>query len=145
MVGQPTPACLWRFGRCAACYVAGGEACQENLCGDFVHDSVVRHRIDNLLQIPVETLVRLRELFMKRKEERNGDKDQTVVLRTFTNDLDAEIAKDHLLAHGIEAFVSKDDAGGMRPHLQLTMGVRLLALESDADRASEILDGMNVD
>jgi hypothetical protein len=82
---------------------------------------------------------------MTGKEEDSRDKDRIVVLRTFTNELQAEIAKDHLVAHGIEAFVSKDDAGGMRPHLQLTMGVRLLVLMSDADRASEILDAMSIE
>jgi hypothetical protein len=81
---------------------------------------------------------------MRRKQE-EGDKDRAIVLKTFANEVDAEIAKDHLQAHGIEAFVSKDDAGGMRPHLQITMGVRILVLQSDADRASEILDAMDVD
>jgi len=49
-----------------------------------------------------------------------------VVLEVFNSEVEAEMSRAQLEASGIEAFVSKDDAGGMRPHLQFSQGVRLL-------------------
>jgi hypothetical protein len=40
---------------------------------------------------------------------------------------------------GITFFVFKDDAGGMEPHLQRTLGVRLVVKPIDAERARKIL------
>jgi hypothetical protein len=61
------------------------------------------------------------------------------VLEVFNNEIEAEMSRAQLEASGIEAFVSKDDAGGMRPHLQLSQGVRLLVSQEDVDAAREIL------
>lgn len=63
----------------------------------------------------------------------------TVVLKIFTTEIDANMARDVLQDEGVKAFVSKDDGGGMEPHLQLTLGVRLLVDRDDADRARKIL------
>jgi len=68
--------------------------------------------------------------------------DEVVELKTFTNDIDAEIARDHLVTAGIKAFISSDDAGGMVP---MRAGVRLMVLESEADKAQEVLDAMDIE
>ncbi len=62
-----------------------------------------------------------------------------VVIESFENEIDAEIAKARLEAENIEASIVKDDAGGMFPSLQQTSGVQLLVPEGNADRAREIL------
>lgn len=61
------------------------------------------------------------------------------VLKIFNNETDAAMARDVLHGAGVKAFVSKDDGGGMEPHLQLTNGVRLVVNRADAEHAQEIL------
>jgi hypothetical protein len=61
-----------------------------------------------------------------------------VVVGTFLNQIDAEVAKSALDAADIAALVRADDAGGMRPHMWVG-GVELLVREEDAARAREIL------
>ena len=68
-------------------------------------------------------------------------KQRKVVVESFENEIDAEIAKARLEAEDIEASIVKDDAGGMFPSLQQTAGVRLLVPEDRAERAKEILRG----
>jgi hypothetical protein len=63
---------------------------------------------------------------------------ELVVVRTFANRIDADLACSALTAAGIEAFVSTDDAGGMQPGLWMT-GVRLLVRAEDAARAGELM------
>ncbi len=63
-----------------------------------------------------------------------------VVVGEFENEIDAEIAKGHLESEGIEAFIMKDDGGGMFPSMQNTEGVRLSVAEADEDRAKIILN-----
>ena len=62
-----------------------------------------------------------------------------VVVATFLNRIDAEIAQGALQAADIESMVSADDAGGVRPALWMA-GVRLIVRSVDAERATEILD-----
>jgi Putative prokaryotic signal transducing protein len=64
---------------------------------------------------------------------------ELVVIGTFLNKIDAEIAQSALQAADIESLVSADDAGGLRPTLWMS-GVRLLVRSEDAERAQEILD-----
>jgi len=52
---------------------------------------------------------------------------------------EAELARGLLESVGIPAFVSADDAGGMRPPLQLSQGVRLMVREADLTRARRVL------
>jgi hypothetical protein len=61
-----------------------------------------------------------------------------VVIRTYLNRIDAEIAKGALDAADIDSLISADDAGGLRPGLWMG-GVRLLVRAEDADRATEVL------
>ena len=66
--------------------------------------------------------------------------EETIVLRVFATEMDATMAQDVLHDEGLKAFVFKDDAGGMEPHLQRTNGVRLVVKGSDAERARKILE-----
>ena len=68
-----------------------------------------------------------------------------IILRTFSDEIEANMAQQMLEGSGVKAFVMKDDAGGMEPHLQLTGGVRLLINGADAKRASEILQTLTSD
>jgi hypothetical protein len=65
--------------------------------------------------------------------------EETVVLKVFTTDTDAKMARDVLNDEGIKAFVFKDD-GGTEPHLQRTRGVRLVVTPDDAERAHKVLE-----
>ena len=53
--------------------------------------------------------------------------------------MDASMAQQILEQSDISSFVSADDAGGMEPQLQLSMGVRLVVNRADAERALEVL------
>ncbi|HEV7858232.1 MAG TPA: DUF2007 domain-containing protein [Pyrinomonadaceae bacterium] len=63
-----------------------------------------------------------------------------VVIKTFSSEIEATMAQQVLQESGVSAFVFKDDAGGMEPHLQRTSGVRLIVNRADAERAQEILE-----
>lgn len=65
--------------------------------------------------------------------------DEVSVVKIFNNEMDAVMAQQILQDAGVTAFVSKDDGGGMEPHLQRTMGVRLVVNRVDAERAQKIL------
>lgn len=54
---------------------------------------------------------------------------------TYTNELEAMIDKGRLEALGIAVVVNHDNCGGMRPHLDLHQGVRLLVADEDAEKA----------
>lgn len=69
------------------------------------------------------------------------DHPDLVVLRTFLNDIDAQLAKTALEAAEIDSMIRADDAGGMRPHLWVGSGVELVVRAEDVERANEILGG----
>jgi len=58
---------------------------------------------------------------------------------------EAELAKALLTSNGIPCILTDDDAGGMYPQLQQTLGVRLMVPESFADQARELLDAAQAD
>jgi hypothetical protein len=64
---------------------------------------------------------------------------ELVVVGTFLNQIEADMAQGALEAADIESMVSADDAGGQRPHLWMG-GVRLLVRAEDAEQASKILN-----
>ena len=68
--------------------------------------------------------------------------DDAIVLETFSNRIEAEMAAGLLEAEGIEAWVMADDAGGAYPMLQFVRGVRLMVFKEDEARAREILAAM---
>jgi hypothetical protein len=72
------------------------------------------------------------------EEQKTSDQDRLVVVRTFLNRIDADLAQGALEAAGIDAMVGADDAEGNQPGLWMG-GVRLLVREEDAADAAEIL------
>ena len=62
-----------------------------------------------------------------------------VVVGTFLNQVEADMARGALEAADIESMISADDAGGLRPHLWMG-GVRLLVRAEDAEQAVRILN-----
>ena len=62
-----------------------------------------------------------------------------VSVRTFLNRIEAELALSALEAAGIEATLSRDDCGGVRPSLWLS-GVDFLVRPEDYRRATDVLD-----
>lgn len=67
--------------------------------------------------------------------------DKTIVVATFDNEAEAEMAKGLLQTQGIKSFITKDDVGGMYPGLQTTgTGVSLGVRPRDAGRATEALE-----
>ena len=62
-----------------------------------------------------------------------------ICLAAYLDDMLAEVARTRLEAHGIPAFVARDDCGGMRPHLANLGGARLLIDSSREAEAREIL------
>lgn len=67
-------------------------------------------------------------------------RDEMVVVKVFSNETEAIIAKGLLESEGIIALIRKDDVGGMLPPLQQTMGVKLLVDKQDKDKALSILE-----
>jgi hypothetical protein len=63
---------------------------------------------------------------------------ELVVVGTFLNKIDAELAQGALQASEIESVVSADDAEGMQPGLWMS-GVRLLVRSEDVEQANTIL------
>ena len=70
------------------------------------------------------------------------NRDDAVILETFPNRIEAEMAAGLLTSEGIEAMVMADDAGGTYPMLQFIRGVRLMVFKEDEARAQEILVAM---
>jgi hypothetical protein len=66
--------------------------------------------------------------------------DEPIAIRTFDNEAEAALAQQLLEDAGLRAFISKDDAGGMEPHMQLTGGVRLIVSRADSERARDLLE-----
>lgn len=62
-----------------------------------------------------------------------------VVIRTYTNAFEAQVARTALDAADIVSMIRSDDCGGTRPHLWMA-GVELLVREEDAAEARAILD-----
>ncbi|MBU2511920.1 DUF2007 domain-containing protein [bacterium] len=63
-----------------------------------------------------------------------------VEICTVYNHLDAEIAKGILEENDIQAFIRKDDCGGMEPQLQITEGIKILVNSQDKDKALSIIE-----
>lgn len=60
--------------------------------------------------------------------------DELLVIRTFINNFEAQLAHSALEAAGIESLIRADDCGGSRP-----LDVELLVRAEDAARAEEVL------
>lgn len=64
-----------------------------------------------------------------------------ITIRVFGDELEANFAKTTLEAEGIDCMLSRDDAGGMEPPLDLAQGIKLIVRDEDAERARAILSG----
>ncbi|MBI4811483.1 MAG: DUF2007 domain-containing protein [Ignavibacteriales bacterium] len=62
-----------------------------------------------------------------------------VVVATFLNEIDAELAQATLAAAGIESFLQYEDTGHMMPVLQQSEGVKILVNPKDLKEAKIIL------
>ena len=64
-----------------------------------------------------------------------------VVVHTFNNRSEADLAMSALEAAGIDAMLQADDGGGMRPHIAWAgSGMHILVRAEDVEVACEILD-----
>jgi predicted enzyme related to lactoylglutathione lyase len=68
------------------------------------------------------------------------DLNRTVVLKKYSDEVSAEMAKQVLSEEGISAIISKDDTGGMTPNLFSAKRIRLLVLNKDLENAKKILN-----
>lgn len=67
--------------------------------------------------------------------------DDLVVVHTFSNQFEADMAISALEAAEIDAIIQADTAGGMRPHIAWASGgFKVLVREEDALEAKEILE-----
>jgi hypothetical protein len=62
------------------------------------------------------------------------------VIRTFANEVEAQVAQAVLDANGIDSILIRDDAGGMMPWLQWLHPIRMVVREEDSIEAVELLD-----
>ena len=62
-----------------------------------------------------------------------------VSVATFSNQVEAELAKATLAAAGIESFLKYEDIGGMMPVLQQSKGIALLVDPRQVEEAKTIL------
>jgi hypothetical protein len=62
-----------------------------------------------------------------------------VVVRTFADRIEGELAQSALEAAGIESMLRTDDVAGLRPHMSFTNGVAILVREEDAAAAADVL------
>ena len=67
------------------------------------------------------------------------DHPQLVVVRTYTSNVEADVARTALEAAGIESMVTSDDEGRQSPGLGFTRGTALLVRSEDVKDADEIL------
>lgn len=70
--------------------------------------------------------------------------EETVVLRTFTQEVDAEMARGHLESRGITCTVLKNDLGGLVPLRNKVYGFRLVVVRGDQQEAEETLQAMGI-
>lgn len=67
--------------------------------------------------------------------------EELVVIGTFANDAEAQVARAVLEAHEIPAVVLRDNAGGMLPALDWLVQIRLAVRRSDETVARSVLAG----
>ena len=63
-----------------------------------------------------------------------------VTLKSYSSRAEAELARAILAANGIDSVITSDDAGGMQPWFQQSLGVRLLVAHEQAIRAAWLLE-----
>jgi hypothetical protein len=64
---------------------------------------------------------------------------ELVIVRTFGDRIEAEMARSALEAAGIVSMVRGDDCAGLRPHMLLGNGIDLIVRAGDREQALEVL------
>jgi hypothetical protein len=73
-------------------------------------------------------------------DRHSGERESGLVaIRSFGDELEANLGKSALQAAGIDCIISRDNCGGMEPQLSLVQGIKLLVRSDDAQRAAAIL------
>ncbi len=67
-----------------------------------------------------------------------------VVVKTFSYQHEAELAKSVLEGSGIEATTNSDDCGALDPALGLVRGVKVLVPADQIERAEDVLGALSV-
>ncbi len=70
---------------------------------------------------------------------------EAVVLRTFSNRQEADLAVGYLHSCGVPAIVMGDDCGGLRPELSQSLGVRILVSPDHQAEAEGLLEKIHED
>jgi hypothetical protein len=65
---------------------------------------------------------------------------QPVVIRRYSRVIQAQLAQSYLESFGISSYVMKDDAGGFHPHLQQSLGVKLMVAAEDEEASNRLLE-----
>lgn len=68
-----------------------------------------------------------------------------VVVATYINEIDAELAQATLAAAGIESILKYEDTGHMIPVLQQSEGVKVLVNPKDFEEAKTILSSQTLE
>lgn len=66
----------------------------------------------------------------------------TVVVRTYSNEVEARIDAAALEAHEIDCMILADNAGGALPAMSMLFPIRLVVHRSELDRARRVLEGV---
>jgi hypothetical protein len=62
------------------------------------------------------------------------------LLKTYSNRIDAELAKSFLASSGIKSMITADDAGEMYPAASVYWGVKLFVNENNFEIANSLLN-----
>ncbi len=65
--------------------------------------------------------------------------DRMVVIRSFANEFEAQLARAELEAADIPVQLLSDGLGGVHPHLQFARGIRVAVPASEVEAALELL------
>jgi hypothetical protein len=66
--------------------------------------------------------------------------EKMVVIRSYANEFEAQLAKAELEAADIPVQLLSDGLGGVHPHLQFARGIRIAVPASEAEAALELLE-----
>lgn len=75
----------------------------------------------------------------KRKAMTDNDK---IILRVFSNEIEAEMARGHLESEGIQCFLLKNNLVGTWPESGAMPEARLIVFRIDQEKAGKILKAM---
>jgi len=96
--------------------------------------------VDLVDHLPVEEPARAPEALRDFEVDRFAPEPDLVVIRTYQNGLDADLAKSVLEAAGIDSMIRNNDTG-RRHYYGLTLqGIQLVVRAEDAEDAEKILD-----